>query len=235
MARFKIPEDEPIEHRLVSRAIENAQEKIEGLNFDLRKHLLDYDNVLNQQRTAVYERRRRVLFGDRTATAEFLTLAPAETLAAKQAEFSEEIFWREAGRLVLQVIDLFWVEHLEAMEYLRGSVRLRAYGQRDPLVEYRREGLRIFKELEGRMIEETTKLFPALGAHLKEESVALREVHEGVKLIDQDSNFKFSNSTAQFSNPPLAAGQNQNQRPKVGRNDPCPCGSGKKWKKCHGK
>jgi len=235
MARFKIPEDEPIEHRLVSRAIENAQEKIEGLNFDLRKHLLDYDNVLNQQRTAVYERRRRVLFGDRTATAEFLTLAPAETLAAKQAELSEEIFWREAGRLVLQVIDLFWVEHLEAMEYLRGSVRLRAYGQRDPLVEYRREGLRIFKELEGRMIEETTKLFPALGAHLKEESVALREVHEGVKLIDQDSNFKFSNSTAQFSNPPLAAGQNQNQRPKVGRNDPCPCGSGKKWKKCHGK
>ncbi len=221
MGRLGLPEDEPIENRLVSRAIESAQAKIEGLNFDARKHLLDYDNVLNHQRGAIYAKRQAILFGDREALGEFLTGQP-ELVEAKKQQLGEEVFWPSVRQLILQIIDLYWVDHLELMEYMRGSVRLRAYGQRDPLIEYKREGLAMFKTMERSMFEETLKLLPTLGVTLKvEAAVPMREVHESVRLIGQRP------TPTKPSGLGLSSGV-----PKVGRNEPCPCGSGKKFKKC---
>ncbi len=230
MSRFGIPEDEPIENRLVSRAIESAQTKIEGLNFDLRKHLLDYDNVLNHQRGIIYGRRNQILFGDHLAIEQFIEEALSDLdkptredlenkLALKRQELGVDNFFSEVRRLILQVIDLYWVEHLEAMEYLRGSVRLRAYGQRDPLIEYRREGLIMFKNMEGRIYDDVLKLIPNIGSQFKEETVNLKTVHKSVSMIGQ-TNDKASNL------PQITPAV------KTGRNDVCPCGSGKKYKKC---
>jgi len=154
MGRFGIPEDEPIQNSMVSRALESAQTKIEGFNFDSRKHVLEFDNVLDKQRRAVYTRRRTMLVGKPEAVASVLQELAGESeeakalLAKKEEEFGTEQFLATARGVLLQTLDLLWVEHLESMEYLRGSVNLRAYGQRDPLTEYRKEGTRIYKEME---------------------------------------------------------------------------------------
>lgn len=154
MGRFGIPEDEPITNMLVSRALESAQTKIEGFNFDARKHVLEFDNVLDRQRTTMYDRRRKILVGgldDVEGVIRELAAgseAALEVVAKKEAEFGREEFLHAARAVVLQTIDMLWVEHLESMEYLRGSVNLRAFGQRDPLTEYRKEGTRLFKDLE---------------------------------------------------------------------------------------
>jgi len=154
MGRFGIPEDEPITNGLVSRALESAQTKIEGFNFDARKHVLEFDNVLDRQRKAVYDRRRKVLEGSLNEVEDVLKELAAESEEAKQviekkeAEFGREEFLGAARTIMLQTLDMLWVEHLESMEYLRGSVNLRAYGQRDPLTEYRKEGTRIYKDME---------------------------------------------------------------------------------------
>ena len=147
-------EDEPIQNSMVSRALESAQTKIEGFNFDSRKHVLEFDNVLDKQRRAVYTRRRTMLVGKPEAVASVLQELAGESeeakalLAKKEEEFGTEQFLATARGVLLQTLDLLWVEHLESMEYLRGSVNLRAYGQRDPLTEYRKEGTRIYKEME---------------------------------------------------------------------------------------
>jgi len=174
MGTFKIPEDEPIENSMINRSLEAAQTKIEGFNFDARKHVLQYDDVLNHQRKIVYEKRRVILLGNDSAKVQ-----------------------------LLQIVDALWMEHLEAMEYLRGSVNLRAYGQRDPLVEYRRDGLRLFKNMEARYEEivKKTRTSPAEA--------------EGHRVFE-------------------ARQHSVTEEMKAGRNDPCPCGSGKKFKKCHG-
>ena len=155
MGRLGIPEDEPIENKLITKSLESAQQKIEGLNFDARKHVLEYDDVLNFQRKTFYERRRNILMGDDSVVLEYLEkiLEKAlpeikEAVAQKRKELGEEIFAKALKGLCLQTFDMFWVEHLEMMDYLRSSVNLRAYGQRDPLVEYKKEGLRLFKEME---------------------------------------------------------------------------------------
>ena len=154
MGRFGIPEDEPITNGLVSRALESAQTKIEGFNFDARKHVLEFDNVLDRQRKAVYDRRRKVLVGSLNEVEEVLKELAGEseeakqTIEKKEAEFGREEFLGAARMVLLQTLDMLWVEHLESMEYLRGSVNLRAYGQRDPLTEYRKEGTRIYKDME---------------------------------------------------------------------------------------
>ncbi len=218
MNKLSIPEDEPITHSLVSKSLEGAQEKIEGLNFDARKHLLEYDDVVNHQRVTLYERRQKVLFGGREELDEFITKAQEilawsdeeitnfkQTLTQKEANFGMERLEASLRALILQVIDMYWVEHLEAIDYLRGSVRLRAYGQRDPLVEFKREGLHLFKDLESNIFAEVLKLIPNLGA-------APTKAEE-VKVV-----------TTGPVEPETT----------VGRNDPCPCGSGKKYKKCHG-
>ena len=153
MGRFGIPEDEPIESAMITRSLETAQGRIEGFNFDSRKQVLAYDNVMNTQRLAIYARRRAALEGTDAEVEALIRALIGEgeaALAALETKKTElgEGFTENLRRLLLQVIDMFWLEHLETMDYLRRSVSLRAYGQRDPLIEYRREGLQRFRQLE---------------------------------------------------------------------------------------
>ncbi len=155
MGRFGIPEDEPIHTGLITRALESAQTKIEGFHFDSRKHVLEYDDVMNAHRKSVYARRHKILLGtDEEVIAEFdaiIDTTDAEfvkNLEEKKSKIGKEIFAQELRKIFLQTIDTFWMEHLESMDYLRGSVNLRAYGQRDPLVEYKREGVMLFKNMQ---------------------------------------------------------------------------------------
>lgn len=223
MGRFGIPEDEPISSKLVSRALEGAQEKIEGFHFDTRKHTLQYDDVLNQQRTSIYSKRRRILFEDQAFVDEVLAELVAEkdglgdVLSEKETQYGRDAVHHIFRIMMLQIIDTLWMEHLDAMEHLRSSVNLRAYGQRDPLVEYKKEGLRMFRGLEASLRADLTSFIENL-----------------------DGFFASQQAQAQQSNfvqviPEVAASQDvqsQKSGDKIGRNDPCPCGSGKKWKKC---
>ena len=170
MARATESEDTPIEFGMISRQIEGAQKRIEGFHFDARKRVLAYDDVLNHQRTAIYERRKKYLLGERDAMDAFLAEASAaddtltQTIAKKKEQLGDDEFYAALRRLLMQTIDLFWLEHLETMEYLRSSVNLRAYGQRDPLIEYRKEGLRMFRGLEGGITGRVAELVPEMGA-----------------------------------------------------------------------
>jgi len=231
MGRFGIPEDEPIETRLITRALENAQAKIEGFNFDARKHVLQYDDVLNHQRRSIYEKRRHFLFGDRGYLEELAKeLAGTDEnsvrdIESKKALVGEEKFYEFLRRASLQVTDLLWVEHLEVMEYMRGSVNLRAYGQRDPLVEYKREGLRLFKEMEEAFFSQILSLIRSIG-----------QGAEGLTVEKREESFEERRDEA-FSRDAIPA--QAESGPKVGRNDPCPCGAVNpatgmvyKWKQC---
>ncbi|MDP3996226.1 MAG: preprotein translocase subunit SecA [bacterium] len=234
MGRFGIAEDEPIENRIITRSLEAAQTKIEGFHFDSRKHVLEYDNVLNRQRKTIYEKRRKMLLGGKKEVDDFLSekISKDEKVSSviekKKQELGENEFFENARRLILQVIDMHWVEHLEVMDYLRGSVNLRAYGQRDPLIEYKKEGLRLFKEMENGIDNTIIQALPSLvGKNLPREKVDLKEVHESPLLskMERDAGAAASAAPAQSVRPRFSAS----------RNDPCPCGSGKKYKKCHGK
>ncbi|MES2622918.1 MAG: preprotein translocase subunit SecA [Patescibacteria group bacterium] len=155
MARMNLPEDEAIQHPMVSRALESAQKKIEGFHFDSRKQVLEYDDVLNQQRQGIYRRRRAVLVAEgeelKTIIDEILT---RKGFVPKEGYVQDETFYRTAQTLWLQIVDYFWMNHLDAMDHLRQSVGLRGIGQRDPLVEYKREGLVMFKDLEQKVENE---------------------------------------------------------------------------------
>lgn len=193
MGKLGVAEDEPIEHRLISRSLENAQTKVEGFNFDSRKHVLEYDDVLNHQRKTVYERRRKILTGtpdDVEAKLAEVTAgdAAAEKIVAdKTALLGREVFLGVARQLMLQTIDMFWVEHLEIMDYMRSSVNLRAYGQRDPLVEYKKEGLRLFREMQDAINGQIKHLLPHVaGGVITPEEVKLKEVHENASAVAQD-------------------------------------------------
>ena len=177
MERLNVPEDMPIQANLLNKAISQAQAKVEGANFDSRKHLLDYDDVLNKQRQAIYEKRQKLLAAN-------------------------------APQPILGALDMFWMTHLEDMEALAESVRLRAYGQHDPLVEYRREGHGLYQTMM-RNFEEWQK----------ENAEKLQNVNREAPSV----------STLSSNSIPLTTGIDTK------RNDPCPCGSGKKFKKCHGK
>src|SRR3989338_6771402 len=174
MTAMNIPEDMPIESNMVSRAINQAQSKVEGFNFDARKHLLDYDDVLNKQRIAIYTKRREIL--DRGDHPQYLG-----------------------------ALDALWMDHLEGMEALAESVRLRAYGQHDPLVEYRREGSAMFQAMLQNFDTLKKEIEKRIAAQKSGRAVQnpIQEL-QGAKI--QDSGFKI-------------------QDKKVGRNDPCPCGS----------
>ncbi|MFZ2555530.1 MAG: preprotein translocase subunit SecA [Minisyncoccia bacterium] len=171
MGTFKIPEDEPIHNGMITKSLERAQTRIEEINFDSRKHVLAYDDILNVQRKSIYGRRRTILTGGNDAVdAELVRMAElileekdawlAQVAALKAKE--GEGFYIGARRLLLQTIDLLWVEHLEAMEYLRSSVNLRAYGQRDPLVEYKKEGLKLFQGLEASYVSHVASTLPTV-------------------------------------------------------------------------
>ncbi|MEI7720127.1 MAG: preprotein translocase subunit SecA [bacterium] len=241
MGRFGIPEDEAIENSMVSRALESAQTKIEGFNFDARKHVLEFDNVLDRQRRFVYDRRRTMLVGSLDEVASVLAEMAGEDEPAKQlliqkeTEFGRDEFLSASRGVYLQTLDGLWVDHLESMEYLRGSVNLRAYGQRDPLTEYRREGTRLYKELEQTL---AARVFDALDNMTKQavdQTVPLATHHTIPTLTLTDATHNVQNNQANLSGHLAASAGgvgNIGAGGDIGRNDPCPCGSGKKWKNC---
>lgn len=235
MGKLNIAEDEAIENRMITKTLENAQTKIEGFNFDSRKHVLEYDDILNQQRKTVYERRRTILLGTPDKVEEKLLEVIGDNADIKKvmedkiAQIGRERFLIVARQLMLQTIDMFWVEHLEVMDYTRSSVNLRAYGQRDPLVEYKREGLRLFKEMQSAINAQILNLMPHIAGEVRApEQVKLKEIHEDAKMITGGDGGGGGNMGGAENSAQVFA------KPEVGRNDPCPCGSGKKYKKCHG-
>ena len=153
IGKFNIPEDEPIVNGLISKTLESAQAKIEGFHFDSRKYTFEYDNVLNHQRKTIYERRRKLLFAEESAIRAFLDKVGEEypetvtIVVEKEQAIGTPSFLETARRIILYSTDILWSEHLESMEYLRSSVNLRAYGQREPLVEYKKEGHMMFQRL----------------------------------------------------------------------------------------
>ena len=228
MGRLGIPEDEAIQNKLITRSLESAQEKIEGLNFDARKHILEYDDVLNFQRKTFYERRRNILVGDTDMVLGYLNKISEnalpeikEAVFKKRKDLGEENFIKAFRELCLQTFDMFWVDHLEMMDYLRGSVNLRAYGQRDPLVEYKKEGLKLFKEME----ESIENAILGTITKVNESAVNLsaqREIeNQALKITNVTDSPEASSTPGEYKD--------------IGRNDPCWCGSGLKFKKCHGK
>ena len=189
MGRFGIPEDQPIENRLITRSLEQSQTKIEGFHFDSRKHVLIYDDVMNQQRKYVYGKRRVVLLGKDEEVEEIIEelrkvdKEAEEAIDKKREELGEE-FLNIMRRLILQTIDMLWMEHLEVMDYMRSSVNLRAYGQRDPLVEYKREGLRLFNELKDSINHNIVERVPNIGAGgLSEDEKRAREAQKKAAII----------------------------------------------------
>ncbi len=211
MEVLKIPESEPIEAKMVSRAIESAQSKIEGFNFDARKHLLEYDNVMNKQREVFYKKRDEILKKSKKPQelrSYILDIVKKQGFSEGDYRKREQGMGEESMRKIekavcLKVFDTFWVEHLDNMSRLRDSVKLRAYGQQDPLVEYKKEGHRMFQQLIS-SIEYTI------------------------------ANAVFQ---AEITGKPLQSSQLDKRAP--GRNDPCPCGkkdpkTGEpiKYKKC---
>ena len=210
MERLNIPDDMPIENSLISKSVESAQAKIEGMHFDSRKHTLDYDDVLNVQRTRVYKERDDILQRTEDGTLRELMLEKIEKLGKDKETYLNKI--KEVGEenmkqieriAALRVIDTMWTEHLENMDSLRDSVRIRAYGQRDPLIEYKKEGRRMYEDLINTM--DSMIIDSILRAQIRVEP------REEVKQVLQNNDSK------------------------VTRNDPCPCGSGKKYKNCCGK
>ncbi len=260
MSRFNLPDDLPIDLPMVSRVVSEAQAKVEGSYFDMRKHLLEYDDVLNKQRIAVYKRRSEILTSFEkqvlTEKVEEAVLGQLEKFASQleivenPPEFWEELkticitakiipsdfVWPEQGDLdpvreeikkkaeavasnpqtinqLLGTLDMLWLNHLENNDALSESIGLRAYGQRDPLVEYRRESHRLF-----------TEFWDMFNAWVFEN--IFRLANDGVQAGSASPMIHIPAPKESLKN---ADGE------KVGRNDPCPCGSGKKYKHCHGK
>jgi preprotein translocase subunit SecA len=249
MGRFGIPEDQPIENRIITRSLESAQTKIEGFHFDARKHTLEYDDVLNYQRKIIYERRRKILLGHGEELKKNLDeilneeIAPAalpgnmretpearnqreaeketekKNIEEKKQQLGDEQFYQTARRLLLQTIDMFWIDHLEMMEYLRQSVNLRAYGQRDPLVEYKREGLKLFKEMELGIQSQVLSLIPTINLpeqtnSLEEQERKLKEVQRQAQLIGGSD---IGTEAIRSQNPTVMVSNAEGE--KVGRND----------------
>ena len=285
MLKLGMEEGVPIEHRMVTRAIENAQKKVEGHNFDIRKQLLEYDDVMNKQREVIYQHRRAILEGDDLSgeTQEMVAevvdslvdvYSPEDQYPeewdltglteAAQAQFGVDVSRQEDGApgglkelgrealrgeiqdraqhayrrkekelgtdlfrylekmVLLQVIDHHWKDHLLAMDQLRDGIGLRGYGQKDPLIEYKREGFDMFAAMMGRIKGDTLdRLFHVQA--VRGETAPAPQPHQPVRM------------TLNRGEEPVAQQTVHRDHEKVGRNDPCPCGSGKKYKKCHGR
>jgi len=213
MGYLKIPEDQPIEANLISGVIEQSQAKIEGMNFDLRKHILEYDDVMNKHRETIYKKRKEMLeIANWKLKIENLLKTPEEKKALEEKVKELGVNFNQAAKFIsLRTLDMLWMKHLEEMEALRDSVRLRAYGQRDPLVEYKSEGHKMFQRLLSTV-----------------ESTIAKTVLK-VSLAEQPQQPQPVEVSGARNKPGLPA---EARKAKVGRNDPCPCGSGKKYKKC---
>ncbi len=286
MTVFKLPEDVPLEHAMVSRSIQQAQVKVEGFHFDSRKHLVEYDDVLNKHREIVYKRRRKVLEGaaqkdtileavlgtiDTTAMlyasnpetdieyekiiAEFVSIIPfdenskqhllqqtqqykthteisdflgkiaRDTYEKREKDVTPEVMRQVEQWVSLSVIDSLWMEHLDAIDDLREGIGLRGYGQRDPLVEYKNEAFSMFERLMGAIDSEIVHRIYKVQIATNQPKVTAQVLPQETKLTQIAS---ISRTNVPKSTNPEPRTTNQ-----LGRNDPCPCGSGKKWKKCH--
>lgn len=227
MGRFGIPEDMPIQNSLVSSTLESAQAKIEGFHFDSRKHTLEYDDVMSHQRTIVYARRRELLMAEKEKIEKLLGdivlgLPEKESIVAeKRTKLGEDAFLETVRRIALYTNDILWMEHLESMDYLRSSVNLRAYGQRDPVVEYKKEGLKMFKEMEEVFKDQVLSFIENINT-------------ESIKAVPKEEKATVTLTTSHEEPSELGGKKDTKPKQEVGRNDLCPCGSGKKYKKCHG-
>ena len=286
MSRLGMEEGVPIEHGLVTRAIENAQKKVEAHNFDIRKHLLEYDDVMNKQREVIYNQRREVLKGE-DLKQEVLTMAHdlgeeilarygdkelhpsdwdlpglreglhhqfnlrvdfkaeemdnltvddlvemasqkiTESYDDKERRFGTPMLRQLEKLIMLQTIDSLWKDHLLNMDHLKEGIGLRGYGQKNPLQEYQKEGFEMFEEMIHRIQEDVVqKLFTV---EIARESVA----QEMEMQQPRPQRMVLSRGNESVQSTPVSQARRQGE--KVGRNDPCPCGSGKKYKRCCGK
>jgi len=236
MGRFGIPEDQAITNSFISRALEGAQTKIEGFHFDSRKNTLEYDDVMNHQREAIYERRRKMLHADKKEIENLIINALEnreekekleKIIKEKREKLGDEAFLETVRRIALYTTDTLWMEHLEAMDYLRSSVNLRAYGQREPIVEYKKEGLHMFREMEEVFKEQVISFIQTINEPARSEVSEIKQTlitgHNEPSEFSDTQNVKVS----------------RNNNLSIGRNDPCPCGAinpmtGEifKWKKC---
>jgi preprotein translocase subunit SecA len=279
MDRIGFEEGQPIEHRLIGRAIENAQKRVEGQNFDIRKHLLEYDDVMNRQRQVIYDQRKKVLKGDglwddieemleeivEDAIPSYIPekvhrddwnlkgleewvltqfalklniVAFAETilpdtikhdivdgvkslLRNKEMQYGKPLMDYLIRMIMLQSIDTLWKDHLLNMDHLREGIGLRGYGQKDPAREYQREGYEMFMEMTQRIKEDTLQKLCFVRIQKEEEVKDMREKQQQDYMMSRGEDHAESKTI-------------RHQKDKVGRNDPCPCGSGKKYKKCCG-
>ena len=287
MGRIGMEDNEPIEHRWISRAIENAQKKVESHNFDIRKHLLEYDDVMNKQREVVYHRRRELLSGAALKTdvldmcdalieeiagahasdeidpaewdwkqiddaffkqfkfrpgfnaetevdgkpihsaedlIEIATARVRQLYDQRETEFTDPVMRQIEKIVMLQTLDSLWKDHLLAMDHLKEGIGLRGYAQQNPLVEYQKEGFTMFESLMAVMQQDVVeKVF----------SVQVQR-QQDVEQIQQAAPQRVVMRHGDQTEEPAAAPIKRDAE-KVGRNDPCPCGSGKKYKRCHGK
>jgi preprotein translocase subunit SecA len=296
MERLKLPEGEPIEAGMVTRSIETAQRKVEGRNFDIRKQLLEYDDVANDQRKVLYSQRNDVLeaasvgvtvqnLRDAAVTEMFNTYVPPESVEeqwdvpalqkALEADWHVQLpltemleketnltdddlrervvsaareayqakvdqvgteSWSQFERsIMLQAIDTHWREHLSALDYLRQGIHLRGYAQKNPKQEYKREAFELFSGMLDRIRDDVVRVLMTVRVQSQEqveqaEAEAAQPHVQNVQYHHSD----YDEALAQ-SEPESGAQPVRNALPKVGRNDPCPCGSGKKYKQCHGK
>ena len=194
MGRFGIPEDQPIENGVITHSLESAQKKIEGFHFDSRKHVLAYDDVLNQQRHLMYAKRRKLLLGSvedvKEVAEEVVQFDLSVTLKIQEriAELSETVWYEILRKLMLQVHDVLWVEHLEVMQHTRSSVGLRAYGQQDPLIEYRKEAVRLFREMQEASYHRIAELIPVVRVEaVEKEEEALKKAQARIALAGGSS------------------------------------------------
>jgi preprotein translocase subunit SecA len=286
MTRFNMPEDVPLQHMIVSRAIESAQTKVEGFNFDIRKHLVDYDDVLNKQREIIYSRRRAILENkeslekeiigkidtsitsivntqmvqigdggksvDEKIIDDFVTIIPFDDISKNQLvkqleiagameqkinfltnithdiynqrkkQLGEELMGQIERYVMLSVSDTLWMDHLDAVENLRGGIGLRGYGQRDPLVEYKNEAYAMFEQLIRTIDDEIVHRIYKIQIQQPPQVQQHRHVTEQAAGETSGISETSSNNKKQVVD-----------KKKIGRNDPCWCGSKKKYKKCH--
>ncbi|PYV12946.1 MAG: preprotein translocase subunit SecA [Acidobacteria bacterium] len=289
MQSLGMEEGVPIESRLITRQIERAQKQVEARNFETRKHLLEYDDVMNKQRVAIYSMRRELLEGadqreyilelaedilmdlmqqyaprekpaeewdleglrvsvgnqyglDIQALAANLRDLPYEELSRllsetikkkyedKEQRVGPEYMRYQERMIMLQVLDVQWKDHLWALDHLKEGIGLRGYGQRDPLIEYKKESFEMFEALRARIEEESVRFLFLFEPMTREEQEARERAREEARRRQaRERDLVYS---AGDSSPPEPQ---RREAGKVGRNDPCPCGSGKKFKKCHGK
>lgn len=237
IGRFGIPEDQPIVNGFIGKQLESAQAKIEGFHFDSRKHTLEYDDVMNHQREVIYERRRKMLRAEKIEVENILNSILENNeqkdklekiISEKKEKIGENNFFEIVRRIALYTTDTLWMEHLEAMDYLRSSVNLRAYGQREPIVEYKKEGLLMFRQMEEVFKEQVLSLVETINTEENKQVAKEENTAPKVLVASHQELTEFADKKNESKNNPMPEG------PKVGRNDPCPCGSGKKYKKCHG-